>query len=135
MARGGMAALPGRPVRAGVLALLLLVLVAALCTKAVGSAGSSAVPLGASDAVTAHACTDTATDTASPGADDGGTRCAQKPPSTEAHPAPQPADPGTVHTVAVPDAPSQARVLRLPGKAHGPAPPVSRHVTLSVLRI
>ncbi len=89
MARGGVRTTAARPARARVVALLLLVLAAALCSKAPGaSAASPGVPTGA-PVVAAHVSA--AAPDSAVSADDG-TRCAKKSPSTEAQAAPQPAD-------------------------------------------
>ncbi|NEA22324.1 hypothetical protein [Actinomadura bangladeshensis] len=120
--------------RAWVITLLLLVLAAALCTKALGSAAMSAAPPSGSQetAVAAHAAASEPDSAA--GAEDG-TRCAKKPPSTETQTAPQPADTAAAHAVAEPDAPRRAPAQRAVDVRAGPAPPAPRHLLLSILRI
>lgn len=141
MVRGG--------VRPGVIALALLVLAAALCTKALGAApaqdtsvrgtvvgdavvGNAAV---ADAAVAAQARAASAPDTAAADSGDG-SRCAKKPPSTGAHPAPRPAaDPVVPSAARAPDAPHRVHLPRAADARAGPAPAASRHILLSVLRI
>lgn len=132
MARGGVRA--ACSTRAWVITLLLLVLAAALCTKALGSAAMSAAPPSGSQetAVAAHAAA-SELDSAD-GAEDG-TQCAKKPPSTETQTAPQPADTAAAHAVAEPDAPRRAPAQRAVDVRAGPAPPAPRHLLLSILRI
>ncbi|NVI87319.1 hypothetical protein [Actinomadura sp. BRA 177] len=132
MARGGVRTTAARPARARVVALLLLVLAAALCSKAPGaSAASPGVPTGA-PVVAAHVSA--AAPDSAVSADDG-TRCAKKSPSTEAQAAPQPADAAAAHAVAQPDAPRQSLVQRPVDVRAGPDPPAPTHILLSILRI
>jgi hypothetical protein len=134
MARGGVRA--ACSTRAWVITLLLLVLAAALCTKALGSAAMSAAPPSGSQetAVAAHAGAAASEPDSAAGAEDG-TRCAKKPPSTETQTAPQPADTAAAHAVAEPDAPRRAPAQRAVDVRAGPAPPAPRHLLLSILRI
>lgn len=134
LARSSRARYSAHPARAGILALMLLVLAAALCTKALGHTGGPAVPHGPVPGAAA-AQLSAASDGSAAGAVDDGPRCAKKHPSTESQPAPQPADLNAAQAAAEPRDPPSARVPRLPDPRTGPAPPESRHLLLSVLRI